>query len=114
MQPIPSRSERGPAGRARSAASRSASPQRSGSGKQGQYKSAQQRSHSLAWHAVMLLSCGVAFLSYLDRAIMGVTILPMAAEEGYSKSTEAFISRRAPPCAAAVPAACKAGLLQLD
>ena len=49
----------------------------------------------LAWYAVMVLSCGVAFISYLDRAIMGVTILPMAAEEGYSKSVEGFISRYA-------------------
>ena len=47
-----------------------------------------------AYYAVLLLSCGVAFISYLDRAIMGVTILPMAAEEGYSKSDEGFISRR--------------------
>jgi hypothetical protein len=47
----------------------------------------------LAWHAVMVLSCGVAFISYLDRAIMGVTILPMAAERGYSKSVEGLISR---------------------
>ena len=47
-----------------------------------------------AYYAVLLLSCGVAFISYLDRAIMGVTILPMAAEKGYSKSDEGFISRR--------------------
>ena len=45
-----------------------------------------------AYYAVLLLSCGVAFISYLDRAIMGVTILPMAAEQGYSNSNEGFIS----------------------
>ena len=43
----------------------------------------------------MVLSCGVAFISYLDRAIMGVTILPVAAAEGYTKSVEGFISRYA-------------------
>ena len=41
----------------------------------------------------MLLSCGVAFISYLDRAILGVTILPMAAELGWDESFEGAISR---------------------
>ncbi|EIE22405.1 MFS general substrate transporter [Coccomyxa subellipsoidea C-169] len=40
----------------------------------------------------MLLSCGVAFISYLDRAILGVTILPMAAELGWDESFEGAIS----------------------
>ena len=42
---------------------------------------------------VMVLSCGVAFISYLDRAILGVTILPMAAELGWDESFEGAISR---------------------
>ena len=93
VERIPDRAERRTAGRGRRAALRPVSPERSGLAKHGKHKSAWQGSQGAAWHAVMLLSCGVAFLSYLDRAIMGVTILPMAAEEGYSKSTEGFISR---------------------
>ena len=60
-----------------------------GPSKHGQFRS---RPSNAAYYALLLLSCGVAFISYLDRAIMGVTILPMAAEEGYSKSDEGFIS----------------------
>lgn len=93
MEPMPNRTWTRTAGKERSAAVRSVSPERSGSAKHGGHKSIWQGSHGAAWHAVMLLSCGVAFLSYLDRAIMGVTILPMAAEKGYSKSMEGFISR---------------------
>lgn len=48
------------------------------------------------WLAVMILSCGVAFISYLDRAIMGVAIIPMAAEQKYTMSLEGYISRYAP------------------
>ena len=57
------------------------------------HSQSRSRPSNAAYYAVLLLSCGVAFISYLDRAIMGVTILPMAAEEGYSKSDEGFISR---------------------
>ncbi len=49
--------------------------------------------YSWACVLVMLLSCGVAFISYLDRAILGVTILPMAAELGWDESFEGAISR---------------------
>ena len=43
------------------------------------------------WYAVMLLSMGVAFISFLDRAILSVTILPMAAELNFSETAEALI-----------------------
>ena len=43
------------------------------------------------WYAVMLLSMGVAFISFLDRAILSVTILPMAAELNFSETMEGFI-----------------------
>lgn len=79
------------AGHGKIRAHRSHSPKRGQPSKRS--KDGDATGNSASWHIVMVLSCGVAFISYLDRAIMGVTILPMAAEEGYSKSVEGWISR---------------------
>lgn len=54
------------------------------------------------WYAVMLLSMAVAFISYVDRAILSVTIIPMASELGFSASTEGFVR-----CACAFACPCR-------
>ena len=96
IKQIPGRPRGTATGSSRASSLRSVSPRRIA--KKPEKRSIKNRGAGgsrLAWYAVMVLSCGVAFISYLDRAIMGVTILPMAAEEGYSKSVEGFISRYA-------------------
>ena len=92
VKTIPGRPKSRAGGQDKMCAHRSHSPKRGSPSKHGKDCDA-ATGNSASWHIVMVLSCGVAFISYLDRAIMGVTILPMAAEEGYSKSVEGWISR---------------------
>ena len=92
VETIPGRPKGRAAGRDKIRTHRSHSPKRGSPSKHSKDGDA-ATGNSASWYIVMVLSCGVAFISYLDRAIMGVTILPMAAEEGYSKSMEGWISR---------------------